>query len=45
MKRMRNNLFLFKGVLEKRETKEERIKRKQKEFLAKYELYKMSLNG
>ena len=39
-------LFHFKGVVQDRnETPKQRIKRKQREFLAKYELYKMSLNG
>ena len=40
MKRMRNNLFHFKGVKEERETPEERIKRKQLEFKKQYNAYR-----
>tara|TARA_B110001452_G_scaffold178503_1_gene149750 strand:- start:482 stop:607 length:126 start_codon:yes stop_codon:yes gene_type:complete len=39
------NRIYFKGVKEEIETPKQRIKRKQKEFLAKYELYKMSVRG
>ena len=41
----RKGLFHFKVVIQEIETKEQRIKRKQKEFLAKYEPYKMSVRG
>ena len=41
---MRNRIY-FKEVKEEIETPKQRIKRKQKEFLAKYELYKMSVRG
>ena len=44
MKRIINRIY-FKGVKEEIETPEERTKRKQKEFLAKYEPYKMSVRG
>ena len=33
---MRKNIFHFKGVKEERETREERIKRKQLEFKKQY---------
>jgi hypothetical protein len=42
---MKNKLFYFKGVLEKKETKEEKTKRIQKEFLTSYKLFQMLKNG
>ena len=41
-----SNLIHFKGLVQDRnETPKQRKIRKQKEFLAKYELYKMSVRG
>ena len=40
----RNRIY-FKGVKEEIETPEERIKRKQKQFLAEYKLYQMLKHG
>ena len=43
---IKSNLIHFQGIVQDRnETPKQRIKRKQKEFLAKYELYKMSVRG